>query len=91
MIGVKGTATIHMSTSEIAKFNMKKLVTECMFDLRTTTIEPEKRIRKLKSFSYYLILIVVLNYKRLKRVYRFNGPNYNNSKFANVNMLRICS
>ena len=50
--GVKGTATIHMITSEIAKFKMKKFVTECMLAFRTTTVMTGNWIRKLKILHF---------------------------------------
>ena len=67
--GVKGTATIHMITSEIAKFKMKKFVTECMLAFRTTTVMTGNWIRKLKFL--HLCFYVMKENPNLKKFILF--------------------
>ena len=67
--GVKGTATIHIITSEIAKFKMKKFVTECMLAFRTTTVMTGNWIRKIKLL--YLCFCVLKENPNLKRFLLF--------------------
>ena len=67
--GVKGTATIHIITSEIAKFKMKKFVTECMLVFRTTTVMTGNWIRKLKLL--HLFFCALEENQNLKRFLLF--------------------
>ena len=60
MSGVKGTATIHIMTSDMAKFRMKKFVTECILELRITTVitasTKSESYFNISIFRYYLSL-----------------------------------
>jgi hypothetical protein len=58
MSGVKGTATIHIMTSDMAKFRIKKFVTECMLALRITTVitGTSKSESYSNIFTYSLVI-----------------------------------
>ena len=65
MSGVNGTATIHMMTSDMAKFRIKKFVTECMLALRITTVitGSSKSESYSNQFTYKLFLAFHIKFK----------------------------